>query len=155
MKRIAFIAVIGALFLASACGGTAASTPVSTISSTAMPGTPVAVQGGGIYWEITPAQLAGFKTKDFFLADTDAAYVGEISSTDLFIKPADIQANLDKFPSDKNAKIVLYCTMGVQSQAAAITLVQDGYTRIMELKGGITEWKNEGYPTLMLTRTMI
>jgi rhodanese-related sulfurtransferase len=136
------------------CGGTGATTSMTSVSSTAMPGTPVSVQGGGTYWAITPAELAGFKTKDFFMADTDANYTGEIQGTNLFIDPSYISANLDKFPTDLNTKIVLYCIMGVQSQGAAVTLVKAGYSRVMELQGGLTAWRNQGYPTLFVTRTM-
>ncbi len=150
------ILLIGIVSLAAACGGGAATTPSTFVSSsTGLPGTPVSVAGGGTYWEITPAQLAGLEAESYFMADTDANYIGEISGTDLFIKPANISANMNKFPADKNAKIVLYCTMGLQSQDAAVILVKAGYTRVMELKGGITAWKNQGYQTQFVTRTMI
>jgi rhodanese-related sulfurtransferase len=157
VKRIALMLIVALTLVVTACGGgtEATSTPPGPTVSTSLPGSSVAVDGGGTYWAITPTQLAGFKTKDFFLADTDASYIGEIQGTDLFINPADINANLNKFPADKSTKIVLYCTMGIQSQGAAITLVKAGYTRVMELQGGITAWKNQGYQILFMTRTMI
>ena len=157
MKRIMLASVVIILAFTLACGGGASATTSSTAptpSSTALPGTTVAVEGGGNYWVITPAQLYGFKTKDFFLADTDDSYVGEIASTDLFINYTRVASELDKFPADKTSKIVLYCTSGIKSKTAAAALVTAGYTRVMELSGGIIAWQQQGYPTLFKTRTM-
>ncbi len=159
MKRLAIIfagaSALLILTVTAACGGTSATTtPSVTASSTAMPGTPVSVTGGGTYWMITPAELYSFKTKDFFLADTDTAYVGEIGGTDVFLNPDTISQNLDKFPADKNTKIVVYCVAGMKSKVVAATLVQAGYTRVMELDGGLMAWGNQGYMIVQKTRTM-
>lgn len=159
MKRLLLVFTVAALAFAAACGSTTTTSstpPVTTnptASSTQMPGTPVSVAGGGTYWDITPAQLAAM-SKDFVLADTDTTYVGEIPSTDLFINSDNISQELSKFPADKTTKIVIYCTAGVKTQAVAVALVQAGYTRVMELLGGITAWQAAGYPTTFLTRTM-
>jgi rhodanese-related sulfurtransferase len=151
MKRLLIVSVVILGFMG-ACGGNSA--PPITATSTQMPGTQVSVSGGGSYWAITPAQLYSFKTKDFILADTDTAYIGEIASTDLFLNSDTINQNLDKFPADKNYKIVVYCMSGIKSQAVAAVLVQAGFTRVMELEGGIMAWQQQGYPTLFKTRTL-
>jgi rhodanese-related sulfurtransferase len=119
-----------------------------------MIGTPVAVEGGGTYWSVTPAQLHSLNPKDLFIVDADTVYIGEIANTVLFINPNDISQNLDKFPSNKAAKIVVYCAAGMNSPAVAATLVKAGYTSVMELEGGFIAWQAQGYPTLFLTRTM-
>jgi rhodanese-related sulfurtransferase len=158
MKRLMLLSVVVIMAFMSACGGSSVtSTPAATTSSTAMPGTPVAVAGGGTYWSITPAQLYSMlkqSTRDFFMADADVEYIGEIASTDLFINSNNASQELDKFPADKTAKIVLYCTSGVHSAAVAAILVQAGYTRVMDLAGGIIAWQQQGYPTAFNTRTM-
>jgi predicted sulfurtransferase len=119
-----------------------------------MPGTPVQVEGGGSYWTITPAQLHDMLAKkDFFMVNTDIAYTGEIEGTDLFVKPDALNQNLDKFPADKSKKIVVYCAAGVSSQPAAAALVKAGYTRVMQLKGGMIEWQRQGYPILNKSKT--
>ena len=121
-----------------------------------MPGTMVSVTGGA-YWSITPAQLYSLliqPTRDFLLVDADVEYIGEIATTNLFINSANIGQELGKFPSDKTAKIVLYCTSGVHSAEAAVILVQAGYTRVMNLAGGIIAWQQQGYVTVNNRRTM-
>ncbi len=157
MKRLAIAAtVLAGIILTSCGGGTSITTPEtsSITSSTAMTGTPVSVTGGGTYWSITPAQLYSFKIKDFFMANTDTTYIGEIPGTDVFLNSDTISQNLDKFPADKNYKIVVYCAAGMKSKVVAATLVQAGYTRVMELAGGIITWQQQGYPVVQKTRTM-
>jgi rhodanese-related sulfurtransferase len=155
MKRLLLVTAVVIMSCAAACGGSSnPTTPSTTAPSTAMPGTPVAVEGGGTYWSVTPAQLASIKVKDFILVDTDTTYIGEIGGTDLFLNSDTISQNLDKFPSDKATKIVIYCASGMKSQTVAATLVQAGYMRVMQLVGGIIAWQQQGYPTIFKTRTM-
>jgi len=49
-------------------------------------------------------------------------------------------------PSDKNTKIVLYCRSEHMSQIAAEKLISHGYTNIWNLKGGVVDWEQAGYP---------
>lgn len=156
MKHLLLLSVVVIMAFMAACGGgSSTATPSTTVSSTAMPGTPVAVTGGGTYWSITPAQLYSMlATKDFFLADADVEYIGEIANTDLFINSNNITQEMSKFPADKTTKIVLYCTSGVHSAAAAAILVQAGYTRVMDLAGGLIAWTSQGYITVNNNRTM-
>lgn len=155
MKRLLLLSAVIIMALMAACGGGSSTTaPSTTASSTQMPGTPVAVEGGGTYWNITPAQLRSMSPSDLFIVDADTAYIGEIANTDLFINANTVSQNLDKFPADKSAKIVVYCTLGMNSKAVVIILVKAGYTRVMQLEGGIVAWMNQGYPTTNKTRTM-
>ncbi|MFY0603777.1 MAG: rhodanese-like domain-containing protein [Flavobacteriaceae bacterium] len=45
---------------------------------------------------------------------------------------------------DKKAKIVVYCSLGVRSEDIAEKLKKAGYTNVLNLYGGIFEWKNNG-----------
>ncbi len=45
---------------------------------------------------------------------------------------------------NKNAKIVVYCSLGVRSEDVAEKLKDAGYTNVINLYGGIFEWKNNG-----------
>ena len=140
MKRITVI--LGVLALTAvillACGdGTAKTNEVQ--------GTEVQVEGGS-YWLITPAQLYSMlDNKDFLLVNTETSYVGEIPDTDFFIPYNEIEQNLNKFPQNKADKIVIYCSFGAKSNIAAITLVKAGYTKVMDLQGGMIEWEGQGY----------
>ena len=56
--------------------------------------------------------------------------------------------DLAKLPTDKNAKIVMYCNAGEcwKSYKASKTAIQGGYKSIFWLRGGIPEWKSKGFP---------
>ncbi len=48
--------------------------------------------------------------------------------------------------SNKDQKIVVYCSLGVRSEHIAYKLKKAGYTNVFNLYGGIFEWKNKGNP---------
>ncbi|CAL2108111.1 phage shock protein E [Tenacibaculum sp. 190524A02b] len=54
-----------------------------------------------------------------------------------------LKETLTNLPSDKNAKIVVYCSLGIRSEDIAEKLHKAGYTNIYNLYGGIFEWKNQ------------
>lgn len=54
-----------------------------------------------------------------------------------------LQDIIIKFPN-KNAKIVVYCSLGIRSEDIAHQLQKAGYTQVFNLFGGIFEWKNKG-----------
>ncbi len=56
----------------------------------------------------------------------------------------DLQKTLQRLPADKNAKIVVYCSLGIRSEDVAEQLKKAGYTNVFNLYGGIFEWKNNG-----------
>lgn len=136
------ISLLGILMLTAvmllACGG-------GTAKTNEAQGTEVQVEGGS-YWLIAPAQLYSMlDNKDFLLVNTETSYLGEIPDTDLFIPYNEIEQNLGKFPQNKDDKIVIYCSFGAKSNVAAITLVKVGYTKVMDLQGGMMEWEGHGY----------
>ena len=52
-----------------------------------------------------------------------------------------LKNTIKKLPN-KDAKIVVYCSLGVRSEDIAEKLKKAGYTNISNLYGGIFEWKN-------------
>lgn len=54
-----------------------------------------------------------------------------------------LENTLSKLPKDKNAKIVVYCSLGIRSEDIAEKLQKEGYTKVFNLYGGIFEWKNQ------------
>jgi len=48
--------------------------------------------------------------------------------------------------TNKDRKIVVYCSLGVRSEHIAYKLKKAGYTNVYNLYGGIFEWKNKGNP---------
>lgn len=47
---------------------------------------------------------------------------------------------------DKNAPVYIYCLSGGRSSAAKAALEQQGFAEVVELKGGITAWRQSGKP---------
>ncbi len=150
MKRMLVLLLGLVLVLAGACGGGGNAT-TSTSTPAGLPGTEVPVNGGS-YRVITPAQLyAMMPADDFLLVNIDVVPSNIIQGTDLYVKPAEIQQNLEMFPSDKAYKIVLYCMAGGSFPPVASALVAAGYTRVMALEGGIIRWTQQGYPVTAYT----
>ncbi|MEB8346691.1 rhodanese-like domain-containing protein [Flavobacteriaceae bacterium KMM 6898] len=47
---------------------------------------------------------------------------------------------------NKNAPIIVYCSIGVRSENTAEQFQEAGYTNVHNLYGGIFDWKNKDYP---------
>lgn len=59
-----------------------------------------------------------------------------------------LKETLAKLPEDKNAKIVVYCSLGIRSETIAYKLIKAGYTNVYNLYGGIFEWKNADFKVI-------
>ncbi|KKK77574.1 hypothetical protein LCGC14_2852200, partial [marine sediment metagenome] len=97
------------------------------------------------YARIRPEQLqAELDQKDFTLINVHIPYAGEIAQTDANIPYNRIADYLDQLP-DKGEPIVLYCRSGSMSTTAGRTLVDLGYTNVVELVDGFEAWKRAGF----------
>ncbi len=68
---------------------------------------------------------------------------GHIPDT-LFIPLPELESRLNEL--DQSDRILLYCRSGTRSTQAAIILIENGFTHIYNMKGGITDWKALGFP---------
>lgn len=101
---------------------------------------------GGTYQNITPDELnTMLKDQDFVFVNVHIPFEGNIADTDLSIPYNEIEQNLSQLPSDKNAKVVLYCRSGRMSAIAAEKLVGLGFTNIWNLDGGMVGWEQTGF----------
>jgi phage shock protein E len=101
---------------------------------------------GGTYQNVTPDELnTMLKDKDFVFVNVHIPFEGNIADTDLSIPYNEIEQNLSQLPSDKNAKVMLYCRSGRMSAIAAENLVGLGFTNIWNLDGGMVEWEQAGF----------
>ena len=136
MKRF-IIPILIAILVLSSCQ----SKPVEIV------GQKVSVDGGS-YTNINSQELnTMLKSRDFVFVNVHIPFAGNIPDTDLSIPYNQITEppNLAQLPTDKNAKIVLYCRSGRMSQIAAEELISLGYTNIWNLKDGMVEWEQAGY----------
>ena len=131
--------IVGLSLLVAACSG------VSDQGSGGNVGQFVPVDGGGSYTDITEQDLqAMLVAKDFFFVNVHIPYEGEIPDTDAFILFDEIGSRLGDFPSEKAAKVVLYCRSGSMSSIAARELVGNGFTNVYNLGGGFRAWEGAG-----------
>jgi len=101
---------------------------------------------GRSYTNVMPAELQGMlKEKDFIFINVHIPFAGNIAGTDLSIPYDQIEEDLSQLPSDKNAKILLYCRSGHMSSIAVEKLVSLGYTNIWNLDGGMEGWEQAGF----------
>ncbi len=49
---------------------------------------------------------------------------------------------VNQITTEKDVKIVVYCSVGVRSEDIGEQLVRNGYTEVKNLYGGIFQWKN-------------
>ena len=56
----------------------------------------------------------------------------------------DIKTVTEKY-TNKDQKIVVYCSLGIRSETIAKKLKDEGYTNVFNLYGGIFEWKNNDF----------
>lgn len=144
MKRPWVLLLLLGTLILSACSSRAES-PVNPIENI---GKKISVQGGQ-YTDISVAELQKMlEGKDFLFVNVHIPFEGDIPDTDLSIPFDEIEQNLDKLPSDKNSKIVLYCRSDRMSGIAAETLVKLGYTNIWNLDGGFVAWEQAGLPII-------
>jgi len=146
LRRLLPMIMLATILLAACAGNSPAQTAVPLPTQT---GTPAAATQALSYTNITPAQLAEMlKSKDFFFVNVHIPYAGEIAATDAFIPYDQTAQQIAQYPSDRQAKIVVYCRSGRMSAIAADELAKAGYTRIWNLDGGMSAWEQAGYPLL-------
>ncbi|NOY77800.1 MAG: hypothetical protein GXO76_08020 [Calditrichaeota bacterium] len=98
-----------------------------------------------VFHKLSAKQLAAqLKEKNFLLVNVHIPYAGELPQTDFFVPYDQIKQNINKFPKDKNAKIVVYCRSGGMSIIAAETLAKLGYKNVYYLSGGMRAWTQAG-----------
>jgi rhodanese-related sulfurtransferase len=77
---------------------------------------------------------------DALVVNVHVPYEGEIAGTDLFV-PFDEIASSPRLPSERDRPLVLYCRTGNMSAEAAAALVDEGYTDVTDLEGGMVAWE--------------
>lgn len=92
---------------------------------------------------LSPAEFARALKADAFVVNVHTPYASEIAKTDAII-PFDAIAGDARVPRNREAKILLYCRSGRMSAIAAQALLDAGYMRVAELRGGMDAWVAAG-----------
>lgn len=80
---------------------------------------------------------------DVVVINVHVPYEGEIEGTDASVAYHEIEGAA-ALPTDRSARIAVYCRSGAMSTEAAGTLVALGYTDVWELGGGMQAWDRSG-----------
>ena len=89
------------------------------------------------------------RRESFVLVNTHIPFEGNLPTTDFSVAYNQTSQNLDLFPTDKSAEIVLYCLNDPMSLIAADQLVAAGYGNVKVLTGGMNAWQSAGLPLEM------
>ncbi len=100
--------------------------------------------------EITPAEFVRRRDAgaDLVLLDVREPRELAIASVPgaLHIRMSEVPARLEEL--DRDREIVVMCHSGVRSLAVARFLLQQGYSRVANLVGGISRWGREVDPSM-------
>lgn len=89
------------------------------------------------------------ESEEFIILDTREPEEYEISHLKNAINTGYNSFNIKSLTNiPKDSKIVLYCSIGHRSERIGEILIQEGYTRVYNLYGGIFEWINQQYPLI-------
>ena len=104
-----------------------------------------AEMNGAPYRVVSVAELQTMlENKDFTMVNVHTPWEGDIAQTDLRLAYDQIDGNLDQLPTEKDAKIVVYCLTSGMAKKAVASLLSQGYTNIWKLEGGTTAWEKAG-----------
>ncbi|MGH9283758.1 MAG: rhodanese-like domain-containing protein, partial [Acidimicrobiales bacterium] len=53
-----------------------------------------------------------------------------------------------QLPADKGSEVLLYCMSGRMSETAGNALLEEGYTNVSHLEGGMRAWEAAGKPLI-------
>ncbi len=96
--------------------------------------------------DISPKELDKIlATRSIFLVDVHTPLQTHLEGTDLVVPYDKIKENLNKFPKDKNAEIIVYCKSGRMSREASEALLKAGYTQVYNLAGGLNAYYESHY----------
>jgi rhodanese-related sulfurtransferase len=99
--------------------------------------------------EICPTTTQEWLANGALLVDVREDAELEIQAYDtpnlVHIPLSDFEMRFKELPTDQ--KLVMACRSGARSLRAANFLLNNGYTEVVNMQGGIIQWAEKGYPT--------
>jgi len=104
--------------------------------------------------EVSPSQAAARADEPVFLdvRERDEWEEGHIPGA-VWIPRGNLEGRVEQALPDRERPVVVYCAGGSRSAFATRTLHELGYANVVNLAGGFTDWKRNGFPT-QLPRTL-
>ena len=99
--------------------------------------------------EVSVQELEALKNigADFFLLDVSDPWEYEICNLEGHLIPIkELPARLNEL--NPNQHIIVHCQMGGRSSRAAAFLLEQGFTKVSNLRGGIKAWATEIDPNM-------
>jgi len=81
-------------------------------------------------------------------------YSGHIAGARL-IPLQQLDARISEIQNHKEKPVLLYCRSGNRSTVAAEILMRKGFRHLHNLRYGIRQWQQEGYPVVRKTQTAV
>jgi len=89
------------------------------------------------------AEIVENRAGEYQIVNVHIPYAGEVANTDANIPFNDLDALMAAIP-DKDTPVILYCRSGNMSQQASSALVEQGYTQVWDVPGGMVAWQSSG-----------
>jgi len=104
--------------------------------------------------EVTPREAAARSDTPAFLdvRERDEWEEGHIPGA-VWIPRGNLESRVEQSLPDREQPVIVYCAGGSRSAFATRTLQDLGYTSVVNLAGGFSDWKRNGFPT-QLPRTL-
>lgn len=103
-----------------------------------------AAAGATAWKQVDPAEFEALIKADLgTLINVHVPNEGEIKGTDHHIAFDKIVGD-SRLPKDKTEQLLIYCRSGNMSTESGQALVEDGWTNVVELRGGFKAWKASG-----------
>jgi rhodanese-related sulfurtransferase len=102
--------------------------------------------GSGEYRTLSIDEFADIvenRANEYQIINVHIPYAGEVENTDANIPYHDLDALTAAIPS-KDTPVILYCRSGNMSEQASRALVEQGYTQIWDVPGGMAALQTSG-----------
>lgn len=89
---------------------------------------------------LSPAEFSTAIDEGRYVLNVHTPDQGMLPGTDAAIPFDQLSSRADELPQDLTTSLAVYCLTGRMSELAVRTLVDLGYTDIVELEGGMVAW---------------